>query len=53
MVERAGLGRRDATTAPTLEELVAENYERLLRVAVLICAVAGSRPRFGPASCAA
>jgi RNA polymerase sigma-70 factor, ECF subfamily len=38
MVERAGLGRRDATTAPTLEELVAENYERLLRVAVLICA---------------
>jgi len=38
MVERAGLGRRHATTAPTLEELVAENYERLLRVAVLICA---------------
>ena len=37
MVERAGLERRDATTASTLEELVAENYERLLRVAVLIC----------------
>ena len=38
MVERAGLGRRDATTVPTLEQLVAEHYERLLRVAVLICA---------------
>lgn len=38
MVERAGLERRDATTTPTLEELVAENYDRLLRVAVLICA---------------
>lgn len=38
MVERAGLERRDATTTPMLEELVAENYERLLRVAVLICA---------------
>lgn len=38
MVERAGLERRDATTTPTLEELVAENYERLLRVAILICA---------------
>lgn len=38
MVERAGLGRGDATTAPMLEELVAQNYGRLLRVAVLICA---------------
>lgn len=38
MVERAGLGERDAMTAPVLEDLVAENYDRLLRVAVLICA---------------
>lgn len=38
MVERTGLGRRDAATALTLEELVAQNYERLLRVALLICA---------------
>lgn len=38
MVERAGLGRRETTTAPTLDLLVAEHYGRLLRVAVLICA---------------
>lgn len=38
MVERAGLEPRDATTTPTLEELVAEHYDGLLRVAVLICA---------------
>lgn len=38
MVERARPERRDTTTAPALEELVAENYGRLLRIAVLICA---------------
>jgi len=37
MVERAGLGRRDATSVVALEDLVAQYYERLLRVAVLIC----------------
>ena len=37
MVERAGFRRRDAARAVELEALVAQNYERLLRVAVLIC----------------
>lgn len=36
MLERAGF-RRDAASVEVLEELVANNYERLLRVAVLIC----------------
>jgi RNA polymerase sigma-70 factor (ECF subfamily) len=37
MVERAGFRRRDATSVVALEELVAQQYERLLRVALLIC----------------
>lgn len=37
MVERARFRRRDATSAVALEELVAREYERLLRVAILIC----------------
>jgi RNA polymerase sigma-70 factor (ECF subfamily) len=37
MVERAGFRRRDATGVADLEALVVENYERLLRVAILIC----------------
>jgi RNA polymerase sigma-70 factor (ECF subfamily) len=37
MVERAGFRRRDATRVVALEELVAQHYERLLRVALLIC----------------
>lgn len=38
MVERAGFRGRDATSVVALEELVAQHYERLLRVALLICA---------------
>jgi RNA polymerase sigma-70 factor, ECF subfamily len=38
MVERAGFRRRDATSVVALEELVIQHYERLLRVALLICA---------------
>jgi RNA polymerase sigma-70 factor, ECF subfamily len=37
MVERAGFRRRDAARVVELEALVTQNYERLLRVAVLIC----------------
>jgi hypothetical protein len=37
MVERAGLRRPDTASVVALEELVAEHYDRLLRVAVLIC----------------
>lgn len=37
MLERAGFRRRDATSVAALEELVANSYDRLLRVAVLIC----------------
>jgi RNA polymerase sigma-70 factor (ECF subfamily) len=37
MLERAGFRRRDAASVEALEELVARSYERLLRVAVLIC----------------
>jgi RNA polymerase sigma-70 factor (ECF subfamily) len=37
MVERAGFRRRDATSVVALEELVSQHYERLLRVALLIC----------------
>jgi RNA polymerase sigma-70 factor (ECF subfamily) len=37
MVERAGFRRRDTATVVALEELVSQHYERLLRVAVLIC----------------
>lgn len=38
MVERAGLSRRETTSRVALEVLVGQNYERLLRVALLICA---------------
>jgi RNA polymerase sigma-70 factor (ECF subfamily) len=37
MVERAGFRRRDAASVAALEELVSQHYDRLLRVAVLIC----------------
>jgi RNA polymerase sigma-70 factor (ECF subfamily) len=38
MVERTGFGASDMTSVLALEDLVAENYERLMRVALLICA---------------
>ena len=38
MAERAGFRRRETESVAALEELVAQQYERLLRVAVLICA---------------
>jgi RNA polymerase sigma-70 factor, ECF subfamily len=37
MVERAGFRRRDTASVTALEELVAQHYDRLLRIAVLIC----------------
>jgi RNA polymerase sigma-70 factor (ECF subfamily) len=37
MVERAGFRRHDAARVVDLEALVTQKYERLLRVAVLIC----------------
>jgi RNA polymerase sigma-70 factor (ECF subfamily) len=37
MVERARFQRHDASNVAALEELVAHNYDRLLRIAVLIC----------------
>ena len=37
MVERTGFRRRDTASVTALEELVSQHYERLLRVATLIC----------------
>ena len=37
MVERAGFRRRDTASVKVLEELVSQHYDRLLRIAVLIC----------------
>jgi RNA polymerase sigma-70 factor (ECF subfamily) len=37
MVERAGFRRRDTASVKALEELVSQHYDRLLRIAVLIC----------------
>jgi RNA polymerase sigma-70 factor, ECF subfamily len=37
MVERAGFRRRDTASVVALEELVSQHYDRLLRIAVLIC----------------
>ena len=37
MVERAGFRRRDTASVTALEELVSQHYDRLLRIAVLIC----------------
>jgi len=37
MVERTGFRRRDTASVTALEELVSQHYDRLLRIAVLIC----------------